>query len=133
MANANGILCQSIHEETSGRFILVGVLSGVIQVMGADFEDECSLFMNLSNFSEGDHKLAFRLTNPDGKKSQIEITTTIEKQQVGANLQITSIPLRTKTSGVFTLEWKTEGGKWKQLVSVPIELLPEPEDDEVSV
>lgn len=121
--SANAVLCESIHRETNGRYILVGVLSGEIVTSDAQYFAEYCLFMNLYGAPTGVQQMELRLQSPGGKTviNRMEIETF--EETIGATIEISGIPLKTETSGSFHIDWRwKDARRWNRLIEVPIEV-----------
>ncbi|MBL4917454.1 DUF6941 family protein [Szabonella alba] len=119
----DAILCDGIHQEVNGKFILVGVMAGVLETNGPFFKSDFCLYVNFHGLPEGKHNIDLKLTSPEKKSTQTQISAFIPEGVMGATLQITGIPFNTEQSGSFVLSWKlSDSKKWTTLLEVPVEL-----------
>lgn len=130
----NAVVCQSIHLETTGKFILVGVVTGSVQTEGSDFDEEYCLFLNVSGLPTGSHSVDLKFMTPEGKSSLNKIDIQVPVDVAGVTLQITGIPFKTGVSGIFSLSWKlSSSAKWLKLIDIPVELSAEFSEDSESL
>lgn len=129
----DAIVCESIHQEVNGKFILVGVIAGVLQTDGPSFKSDYCLYVNFHGLPEGQHNIDLKLTTPEKKSNRTQINATIPECVMGATLQITGIPFNTEESGSFILSWKLSNSKkWNTLLEIPVELSIDVSELEIS-
>lgn len=128
----NAVICQSIHQEANGKFILVGVVSGLLQTDGSSFEEEYCLFLNFHDLPEGEHAIQLKFITPENKSSVNSVDVSVPSTMIGLTLQFTAIPFTTTKPGLFSMFWKfSHSKKWSKLIDIAVELSVEIEDDTI--
>ena len=121
--NANAVVCESIHQESNGKFILVGVINGVLMTEDSSIDHEYCLFVNFYYIPEGEHSIQLKFSTPDNKSSHNTFDVVVPNELIGATVQIRQIPFKTERSGIFRMQWRlSTSKKWLSLIDVPVEL-----------
>lgn len=127
IAKTNAMFCESIHYETNGKFILVGVLSGNLQTNASQLSEEFCAFINFHDLTEGDHNIELRLVGPDKKPTTNSFKVSIPEGNSQACIQINGIPFEAKKSGSFVLSWRFSGAKkWNKITEIMVDLEIDP-------
>ena len=121
---ANAVLCDSIHMEDNGKFILVGVISGALQTEMSSLEARLALFLNIHDISAGIHNFELEVISPDRSRSSSNFEITVSEEISGTAIQVHDIPFESTVSGLFKLNWRLgKEKKWSPLIHIPLEIL----------
>ncbi|UWQ40066.1 hypothetical protein K3718_10825 [Leisingera aquaemixtae] len=127
-ANVNAVLCGSIHQEDNGKFILVGVLAGELITTNDSFDEDFDLFISINNFNKQEAILELELVYPEGPQGASKLPIQNSDLSYNTTVQVSGIPLKTKKSGNFEINWRWEGEKkWKNLIGISVTISANPE------
>lgn len=121
--STNALICENIHQTTTGQFILVGAVTGILQTNSDSYSELYSLFVQFSGLPKGNYRILIRLTSPDKNRSGTVADTVVSDERTGATLVLSGIPFITKASGTFKVDWRLEDAtKWLPLAKFEIDL-----------
>ena len=121
----SAVICDSAHEEVNGKFILVGVIAGVLSTSSSEMDLEVTIFARVGGLPIGAHKVEVRQTRPDGRKAVGKTIDVSNENGSPVVLQLAKVPLKTSSSGTFYFHARIDGGKWLPIVELPVMLSAE--------
>jgi hypothetical protein len=118
------IACDDIRQETSGKFILIGVYGGNLGLPVFPSQIALGFWMLARPSSKGDYDVQFRVQVPGEMQGVFgKMVVHIQEDETTA-LAISPMPIPLSQPGEISLQYREGSGDWKTVCSLEARLVP---------
>jgi hypothetical protein len=122
----HAIACDDIRQETTGKFILIGVYSGNLGLPFFPSQIALGFWMLARPSKEGDYHVQFRVEVP-GETQGISGTMLVHvREKEDTALVMPPMPIPLESPGEIVLQYREGDGLWNTVCRLQARLVPTP-------
>ena len=131
---SQAIACDDIRQENNGKFILIGVYAGSIGLPFFPTHIPLGFWMTAKPSRVGDYQVDFRIKTPSMGPIGIQGQMLVHIQEENAIIALVLPPtlLTIDKPGDIILEYKENGGSWRNICSLEAKLATHSSDMSLS-